>query len=350
MPLSVLSVTSCFFGLKRRDTRSLPHCIEGVPADIHSIIANVNPMTPAKSQPIIGDVALPLAEAEAGVPLTPADARGDRLVASPALGVAMPVFNEERWLDVILERVLGRPEVALIVAVDDGSSDGSWAKLQAWAAKEPRVHVIQHERNRGKGAAIRTALARLTTPLILIQDADLEYDPADYPRLLAPIQRGEAEVVYGSRFANNERAGVSRSVDLSSAGASPYHAGRAGVPPSVNSGTVSPSEISPSRGWHRLGNRMLTWAANRMTGLQLTDEATCYKLFKRDVLQRIELTEEGFGFCPEVTAKVARLIRRGEVRLVEVPITYRGRTRAEGKKIRLRDGWSALQCLWRHTR
>jgi len=252
----------------------------------------------------------------------------------------MPVFNEARWLDAILERVLARPEVAQVVAVDDGSTDGSWAKLQTWAAKDPRVTALRHERNRGKGAAIRTALARLDTPLILIQDADLEYDPADYPKLLAPILSGAADVVYGSRF-----LGLGRESSSSSNG-------RDDVSPSLIPGTVPLSGIghSQSLSWHTLGNRLLTWASNRLTGLRLTDEATCYKLFKREVLDQIELTEDGFGFCPEVTAKVAKRVRQGSVRLVEVPITYRGRTRAEGKKIRLRDGLAALACLWRHSR
>jgi glycosyltransferase involved in cell wall biosynthesis len=253
------------------------------------------------------------------------------------LGLAMPAYNEARWLDAILERVLARPEVGQVVAVDDGSTDGSWAKLQAWPAKDSRVRIIRHARNRGKGAAIRTALGQLTTPLILIQDADLEYDPADYPKLLEPIQRGEADVVYGSRFLGasplDGRATLPRSRDpemeVGSAGASPYH------------GTLR---------WHALGNGLLTFASNRLTGLRLTDEATCYKLFKRDVLDRIDLTEDGFGFCPEVTAKLGQLVRSGQVRLVEVPIGYRGRTRADGKKIRLRDGLAALACLWRHRR
>lgn len=236
----------------------------------------------------------------------------------------MPVFNEARWLDPILERVFARPEVAQVVAVDDGSSDGSWDKLQAWSAKEPRMQAVQHDRNRGKGAAVRTALERLKTPLILIQDADLEYDPDDYPKLIEPILSGEADVVYGSRFAGRDKR-----------------------PPSLEFRT---SKRSASPGWHTLGNKLLTIAANRLTGLRLTDEATCYKLFKREVLDRIELTEDGFGFCPEVTAKLAKLVGRGEVRLTEIAIRYRGRTRAEGKKIRLRDGLAALVCLWRHSR
>src|SRR5690606_11490613 len=147
---------------------------------------------------------------------------------------------------------LARPEVAQLVAVDDGSGDGSWAKLQHWAKEDDRVHAIRHTHNRGKGAAIRTALEHLVTPFILIQDADLEYDPADYAALLNPVLRDEADVVYGSRFL----------------------AGTNGNPK-----------------WHTLGNRLLTAACNRLTRLRLTDEATCYKLFKREVIAQVELTE-----------------------------------------------------------
>lgn len=227
------------------------------------------------------------------------------------LGVVMPVFNEERWLDEILAQILRRPEVARVVAVDDGSTDGSWARLEPWQMSDSRVVAIQHQHNRGKGAAIRTALDHLDTPLIIIQDADLEYDPADYPRLLEPIIRDAADVVYGSRFS---------------------------------------AQANGNPRWHTLGNRLLTWAGNRLTGLRLTDEATCYKLFKREVIELLELTESGFGFCPEVTAKVGKLARSDTIRLVEVPIHYRGRTRAEGKKIRLRDGFQALKCLWKYSR
>ena len=223
------------------------------------------------------------------------------------LGVIMPVFNEVATLDAILERVLAQACVAEVLAVDDASTDGSWPCLQTWPSRDHRVRLARHERNRGKGAAIRTALAQLTAPLVLIQDADLEYDPADYPRLLAPILEGRADVVYGSRF-------------LSGANANPF--------------------------WHTWGNRWLTWAANRLTGLRLTDEATCYKLMGRERWVGLGLVEEGFGFCPEVTAKVAR---RG-LRVVEVPVSYHGRGTAAGKKIRWRDGWWALRCLYRYSR
>jgi glycosyltransferase involved in cell wall biosynthesis len=229
---------------------------------------------------------------------------------SEGIGVIFPVYNEVRWLDGILERLFGRPEVAQVAAVDDGSTDDSWEKLQRWKGRDSRLLVFRHSGNRGKGAAIRTALDHLRTPLVLIQDADLEYDPADYPNLLAPVQRGDADVVYGSRFS----------------------AGANGNPK-----------------WHTLGNRLLTFACNRLTGLRLTDEATCYKLFKRELLVGMNLQEERFGFCPEVTAKVSRLVRAGKARLVEVPVAYHGRSRAEGKKIRLRDGVAALYCLWKYS-
>jgi glycosyltransferase involved in cell wall biosynthesis len=227
------------------------------------------------------------------------------------LGIVMPVFNEERWLDTILERVLARPEVAQVVAVDDGSTDRSWQLLQLKKETDARVEIIRHNKNHGKGAAIRTALEHIKTPLILIQDADLEYNPSDYPKLLEPILGNEADVVYGSRFLD----------------------GTNGNPK-----------------WHTLGNRLLTAACNRLTGLRLTDEATCYKLFKREVIEQIELTETGFGFCPEITAKVAKQVRTGNVRLKEVSIRYHGRSNSDGKKIRLRDGLSALACLWKHSR
>jgi glycosyltransferase involved in cell wall biosynthesis len=227
------------------------------------------------------------------------------------LGIILPVYNEARWLDTIVDRVLARPEVAQVAAVEDGSTDESWEKLQGWKKRDSRLLVFRHSENRGKGAVIRTALEHLRTPLVLIQDADLEYDPADYPNLLAPVQRGEAEVVYGSRFA---------------------------------------ADANGNPKWHTLGNRLLTFACNRLTGLRLTDEATCYKLFKRELLVGMNLQEERFGFCPEVTAKVSRLVRAGKARLVEVPVTYRGRSRAEGKKIRLRDGVAALYCLWKYSR
>ncbi len=219
----------------------------------------------------------------------------------------MPVYNEVLTLDLILEKVLAQPCVQEVIAVDDGSRDGTWARLQQWAKRERRVRALRHDRNRGEGAAIRTALGEATAPLIVIQDADLEYDPSDYARLLEPVLRGEVEVVYGTRFGRGARAQTSRR--------------------------------------HRWANRLLTWAANWITGLRLSDEATCYKLFRRDLLLGLDLQEEGFEFCPEVTVKPAR---RG-FRILEVPIGYRARSRGEGKKIRWRHGLKALWSLVKHT-
>ncbi|WP_423430737.1 glycosyltransferase family 2 protein [Limisphaera sp. 4302-co] len=235
-------------------------------------------------------------------------APGADLCSVPCLGVIVPCYNEAATLDTLLARVLARPETAEVVVVDDGSTDASSAKLEAWAARDPRVRVLRHDANRGKGAAIQTALPHLRSPFVVIQDADLEYDPDDYPNLLRPLLEGRADAVYGTRW-----------------GTGAY--------------TKTPF-------WHRWGNRLLSWLARKITGLPITDEATGYKAFRRELLVRLELRESGFGFCPEVTAKLARL----GARVVEVPIRYQGRTRAEGKKIRWHDGWGAVRCLLKYSR
>lgn len=240
-------------------------------------------------------------------PATPRTAGAD-LCSVPCLGVIVPCYNEASTLDTLLARVLARPETAEVVVVDDGSTDASSAKLEAWAARDPRVRVLRHDANRGKGAAIQTALPHLRSPFVVIQDADLEYDPDDYPNLLRPLLEGRADAVYGTRW-----------------GTGAY--------------TKTPF-------WHRWGNRLLSWLARKITGLPITDEATGYKAFRRELLVRLELRESGFGFCPEVTAKLARL----GARVVEVPIRYQGRTRAEGKKIRWHDGWGAVRCLLKYSR
>lgn len=224
------------------------------------------------------------------------------------LSVLMPCYNEVASVDEIIRRVLAGAMLVELIVVDDGSTDGTWEKLLGWVGRDPRVHVLRHECNLGKGAAIRTALASAIAPLVLIQDADLEYNPVDYERLVDPILRGQTAVVYGSRFAR---------------------------------------EAQPvSAWWHILGNRLLTLAANLITGQRLTDEATCYKVFRREVLLELELREDGFGFCPEVTAKLAR---RG-MGIVEVPVQYQARSGAQGKKLRWRDGWEAMWCLWKYSR
>lgn len=219
----------------------------------------------------------------------------------------MPVFNEEGTIDAIISKVLAQPEVGELIIVDDSSTDGTSAIIKGWIGRDDRVQVLEHEANRGKGAALKTGFSRARGMIIIPQDADLEYDPADYVHLIAPIVAGDADVVYGSRFLNRPLGG------------SPW--------------------------WHRMGNRLITWASNMASGLNLTDEATCYKVFRRDLLREIDLDEDGFGFCPEFTAKVAKLGKR----IREVPVSYQGRSRAEGKKIRIRHGIEALHCILKYN-
>ena len=228
-------------------------------------------------------------------------------IGTACLGVVVPTFNEETTVAALLKKVLERPEVAEVIAVDDGSSDATWCELEKVASLDPRIRLHRHPRNRGKGAAVKTALSLVTAPYAIVQDADLEYDPADYARVIRPLVRGEADVVYGSRFLDADLAHTTR--------------------------------------WHRAGNGWLTAAARFITGLRLTDEATCYKAFRRELIPQLNLQEEGFGFCPEFTAKVARL----KLRVVEVPVRYKARSIAEGKKIRIRHGVEALWCLVRYS-
>jgi glycosyltransferase involved in cell wall biosynthesis len=247
-----------------------------------------------------------IAEVVSDVPLPPVHEL-KLASAKPCLGVVIPVYNEVNTVDAILKRVLSQPSVAEVLVVDDCSTDGTLERLKRWPSTDDRVRLIFHQGNQGKGAAVRSGLRQSTAPVVIVQDADLEYDPADYASMLKEIFSGNADVVYGSRFANNER----RRNAL----------------------------------WHTLGNRVLTTIGNLATGFRLTDSATCYKMFRRDVLARIQLEEDRFGFCPEVTAKVAKL----RVRLVEVPISYSARGVAQGKKIRLRDGLDALRCIIRYN-
>jgi glycosyltransferase involved in cell wall biosynthesis len=224
----------------------------------------------------------------------------------PVLTVLIPVYNEVGTLDELLRRVLAVPCDKQVVVVNDGSTDGSDVVLRGWANCS-RIEVWEHERNRGKGAAIRTGLARARGRYTIIQDADLEYDPADYPTLLEPLLTGRAEVVYGSRYLGHSGWAVRRGALL------------------------------------RWGVGGLNLCVRLLYGKCVTDEATCYKVFPTALLHSLDLQSEGFDFCPEVTAKVCRL----GIGIYEVPIRYRPRTRTEGKKLRIRDGWAALRALWR---
>jgi glycosyltransferase involved in cell wall biosynthesis len=227
----------------------------------------------------------------------------------PCLTAVMPVYNEAATVADVVKAVLAQRPVQQLVIVDDCSQDGTWNQLQELAQLEPRIKLIRHEVNRGKGAALRTGLAHATSEIVVIQDADLEYDPAEYCRLIAPILSGKADVVFGSRFHSGSDA---RRVL--------YY-------------------------WHSVGNNFLTMCSNMATDLNLTDIETCYKAFRREVIQKIRIEENRFGFEPEITAKVAK----AKVRIYEVGISYTGRTYAQGKKIGWRDGFRALWCIWKYN-
>ena len=218
------------------------------------------------------------------------------------LSVVMPCFNEQATIGEITERVLASPWVGELLIVDDGSTDGTRDVLEKLT--DPRVRVLLQPHNQGKGAALRRGFAEATRPFTIVQDADLEYDPAEYGRLLEPLLDDRADVVYGSRFMG---ADAHRVLFF----------------------------------WHSLGNRVLTLLSNATTDLNLTDMETCYKAFRTEVIQGIDLREDRFGFEPEITAKLARQ----RLRVFEVGISYSGRTYDEGKKIGWRDGLRALWCI-----
>lgn len=227
------------------------------------------------------------------------------------LTVIIPVFNEQKTIETVLRRVEAVP-LHLdreIVLVDDCSTDGTRDVIQR--LKEERggsLVCLFHERNQGKGAAIRSGLGIATGDILLIQDADLEYDPAEYPNLLAPILSGKADVVYGSRFVGSQ-----------------------------------PHRVLLF--WHSVGNRLLTLLSNMLTNLNLTDMETCYKVFRKEVVAGLSLQENRFGFEPEITAKIAKL----NCRIYEVGISYSGRTYAEGKKINWKDGFWAIWCILKYN-
>ncbi len=218
----------------------------------------------------------------------------------------MPVFNEAATVATVAAKVLAQPCVRELIVVDDCSTDGTWEALQKLAADAgtaARVRLHRHTVNQGKGAALRTGFRRVTAPVAIVQDADLEYDPAEYEKIIRPILAGDADAVFGSRFIGSEEHRVL------------YF-------------------------WHSLGNRFLTLCSNMATNLNLTDMETCYKAFRTEVLRRLDLRENRFGFEPEITARAARL--RPRLRIYEVAVSYHGRTYEEGKKIGWSDGFRAL--------
>ncbi|MEE2672560.1 MAG: glycosyltransferase family 2 protein [Myxococcota bacterium] len=223
------------------------------------------------------------------------------------LSVIIPVYNEVETLDEIMLAVSAIPVEKEIILVDDGSTDGSREKLQQFE-NQGAIKVLYHDRNRGKGAAVRTGLAEAEKDLVIIQDADLEYDPREIPGLMQPILAGKADVVYGSRFI----------------GAAPHRV---------------------LYFWHSIGNQLLTLLSNMLSDLNLTDMESCYKLFRREVIQSIEIEESRFGFEPEITAKIAK----GRWRIYEMGISYSGRTYEEGKKIAWQDGFRAIWCILKYN-
>jgi glycosyltransferase involved in cell wall biosynthesis len=223
------------------------------------------------------------------------------------VSVVVPIFNEEKTITKVLETILEQHLVTEVVVVDDCSRDATHQRVLEFAREHPAVRLYHHEVNQGKGAALRTGFQQVHGDVVIIQDADMEYDPAEYGKVLKPILEGRADVVYGSRFTGSEAHRVL------------YF-------------------------WHSLGNKVLTLFSNMLTNLNLTDMETGSKAFRREVLQKIQIEESRFGVEPEITAKIARL----GVRIYEVSVSYYGRTYAEGKKIGWRDGVQAFWCIMKY--
>ena len=232
--------------------------------------------------------------------------------ATTHLSVVIPCFNERKTLRKCVEKVMFVEDSELsleIIIVDDCSTDGSHSVALELAERYPgHINVLKHQKNQGKGAALRTGFAKATGDFVCVQDADLEYDPCDLKRLLRPLKAGTADVVLGSRF-------------------------------------LSGGEHRVLYYWHYLGNKLLTMVSNMFTDLNLTDMETCYKVFRRDVLQKIKIEEDRFGFEPEIVAKVAHM----RLRVYEIGISYYGRTYSEGKKIGIKDAFRAMYCIMRYN-
>lgn len=224
----------------------------------------------------------------------------DAVIPERCLSVVMPVYNEENTVGKIVESVLARPEVGELLIVDDASGDASWEKLRSFAGND-RVRLFRQKINQGKGAALIRGFAEATCPYVIVQDADFEYDPEDYPLVLRPLVEGKAEAVYGARFMN------------------------------------TPGQVRYFK--HEMGNKFLTFMSNVFSDIHLSDMETCYKCFRREVIQNLILTSRRFGIEVELTAKLAR---SRKLRIWEVPISYRPRRYEDGKKIGVRDGFAAL--------
>jgi glycosyltransferase involved in cell wall biosynthesis len=242
-----------------------------------------------------------------------------RLPDDLVVSVVIPVYNEMKTIDEIVRQVRAVPiPNKQIILVDDCSKDGTRDKLREWQTSQPDLTIRFHDVNQGKGAALRTGFGHATGRIVIVQDADLEYDPMEYPKLIQPIIEGKADVVYGSRFSGETHRVL--------------------------------------HFWHSMGNKFLTLLSNMFTDLNLTDMEVCYKVFRREVIQGITLKSDRFGFEPEVTAKVARFRvpplegrPARKCRIFEIPISYNGRDYKEGKKIGWKDGVQALYCIVRYA-